>query len=65
MKELSLDEMKKALNEISISGKEMIIDFYSDWCAPSQSHAPVYEQMEPINSNEKDICLINFNMAED
>ena len=44
--------------EVLNSQKDVLIDFYADWCGPCQMLAPIVEEVANENKNIK-VCRIN------
>lgn len=53
-------ELIAVLNE----NKNVIVDFYADWCSPCRSLLPILEQISTENSDVK-ICKINVDSNAD
>lgn len=57
MKQINLDNFEQITKE----NKNVLIDFYADWCGPCQMIAPILEKIDKENN---DICICKVNVDE-
>ncbi len=51
-------------NTESNSQKPLVVDCYTDWCAPCKASAPIYEQMSQKYKDHADFVKINVDQNQ-
>ena len=57
MKHINLENFEQITKE----NKNVLIDFYADWCGPCQMLSPILEEIDKEN---QDICVCKVNVDE-
>lgn len=47
------------IKEVLEKNKNVLIDFYADWCGPCKKMAPIIDQLKSELSNEVEILKLN------
>lgn len=54
----------KEFDELVESGKNVLVDFYADWCGPCKMQAPIVEEIAEENSDVV-VAKLNVDDVED
>lgn len=58
-------QSNKEFNDLVLSGKPFVLDFYADWCGPCQSLLPTVEKLASEFKDEVVIAKVNVDQQSD